>query len=118
MGDFPAIPAIWNVEEFPLELLRNLESPMMQKTHFNIFLDLKLKGVHLELPRGEGASMYDDRKILGFFDPLPHLLTVTNHFILFLSSAFGGPPPLPSADVIYGSPLTDRRVCCRVICVT
>ena len=35
----------------------------------------------------KGASIYDVRKIFGFFDPLP-LVTVTNQLILFLLSAF------------------------------
>ena len=38
-------------------------------------------------------------------DPLPPV-TVTNQLILFLSSAFWAPLPPPTADVIYGSPLT------------
>ena len=36
-----------------------------------------------------GLSLYDVRKIFGFFDPP---VTVTNQLILFLSSAFVGPP--------------------------
>ena len=55
--------------------------------------------------RGKGVSIYDVRKIFGFLDPLPPV-TVTNQLILFLSSAFWGPPPPPTADVIYGNPLT------------
>ena len=45
-------------------------------------------------------------KVSYIFDPLPPV-TVTNQLILFLSSAFWGPPPPSTADVIYGSPLTD-----------
>ena len=53
----------------------------------------------------QGASTYDVRKIVGFFYPFP-LVTVTNQQILFLLSAFWGPPAPPPADVIYGSPLS------------
>ena len=38
-----------------------------------------------------------------FFTPSP-LVTVTNQLILFLLSAFWGPPSPPTSDVIYGSP--------------
>ena len=41
-----------------------------------------------------------------FFIPSPPpILTVTNQLILLYSSAFWGPPPQPTSDVIYGSPL-------------
>ena len=41
-----------------------------------------------------GASIYDFRKKFGFFDPLPPpLFTYRNQLILFLLSAFWGPPP-------------------------
>ena len=43
-------------------------------------------------------------KLSDFLTPSPLLVTLTNQPILFLSSAFGGPPP--AADVIYGSPQT------------
>ena len=52
----------------------------------------------------EGASIYDVRKIK-FWDFLttpPSLVMYRNQLVLFLSSAFWGPPL--SADVIYGSP--------------
>ena len=45
-------------------------------------------------------------KISDFFDPL---VTVKNQLIVFLLSAFWGPPPPPTADVIYGSPHTKGR---------
>ena len=41
----------------------------------------------------KGPYLYDVRNIFGYLDPLP-LYTVTNQLILFLSSAFWGPPPL------------------------
>ena len=40
-------------------------------------------------------------KLSYFLTPSPRV-TVTNQLILFLSSAFWGPPP--TADVAYGSP--------------
>ena len=39
----------------------------------------------------KGASIYDVRKIFGFVDPLPPLLTNRNQLMLFLLSAFWGP---------------------------
>ena len=44
----------------------------------------------LENDFSKGASIYEVRN---FFTPSP-LATVTNQLILFLSSAFWGPPPL------------------------
>ena len=38
------------------------------------------------------------------------LVTYRNQLTLFLSSAFWGPPPPPSADIIYGSPAGDRML--------
>ena len=55
----------------------------------------------MSYPTLGGNSIYDVRKMFAFFDPLP-LVTATNQLILFLLSAFWGPPP--TADVIYGSP--------------
>ena len=42
---------------------------------------------------GKGTSIYEIRKIFGFFLPLAPLATVTNQLILSLLSAFWGPPP-------------------------
>ena len=39
-----------------------------------------------------------------FLTPSP-LVTVTNQLILFRLSAFWEPPPPPTSDVMYGSPL-------------
>ena len=52
----------------------------------------------------KGVSIYNVHKQFGFLDPLP-LVTYRNHLILLLLSAFWGPLPPPTADVIYGSPL-------------
>ena len=54
-------------------------------------------------PDGFGASRYDVRNIFGFFDP--PLVTYKNQLILFLMSAFWGPPSPWSVDVIFGRPL-------------
>ena len=54
-----------------------------------------------------GLPYNDVRIIFGIFDNLPPVI-VTNQLILFLSSAFWGPPPPPTADIIYGSPLTEK----------
>ena len=48
-----------------------------------------------------GLPYMTSAKISDFFDPL---VTVKNQLIVFLLSAFWGPPPPPTADVIYGSP--------------
>ena len=47
-----------------------------------------------------GLPYNDVRIIFGIFDNLPPVI-VTNQLILFLSSAFLGPPPPTTADVIY-----------------
>ena len=52
-----------------------------------------------------GASMYDVRKILGFFYP-PPLVTVANQLNLFLLSAFwGAPSPHPLLTSYMEDPL-------------
>ena len=52
----------------------------------------------------EGLPYITSAKFSDFFTPSP-LVTVTNQQILFLLSAFWGPPsPSPTPDVIYGSP--------------
>ena len=55
--------------------------------------------------------MYDVRKIYGFFNPLL-LVTVTNLLILFLSSAFWGPPhPTHCGRHILKSPISIPHSC-------
>ena len=57
-----------------------------------------------------GPPYMTSTNISDFFTPSPlFLVTYRNQLILFLLSAFWGPPPPPSsADVIYGSPHSER----------
>ena len=55
---------------------------------------------------GEGASMYDVRKIFGFFCPLPHCHCHKSADFVPFVCFLGTPSPIATADVIYGSPLT------------
>ena len=56
--------------------------------------------------RNKGASIYDVRKFLGLFDPLPHLPRTEISWLWYFCLLLGETLPPPSADVIYGSPLT------------
>ena len=51
-----------------------------------------------------GLPVMTSRKFTDFVYPLP-LVTITNQLIVFLSSAFWGPAPPLSAEIIDGSPL-------------
>ena len=63
----------------------------------------------------KGPSIYDVRKILGFFGPLPpcsHLGLIYNTKLTSLTTSSFGLTPLPlSADVIYGCPLSTVKQC-------
>ena len=55
-----------------------------------------------------GPSIYDVRKIFGFFDTPLSPITHMANFVPFIC-LLGDPLPPPSADVIYGSPLSWNR---------
>ena len=56
--------------------------------------------------RTRGLPYMTSAKFSYFLNPP---VSVKNELILFLLSAFRGPPPPPIADVIYGSPLENRK---------
>ena len=70
-----------------------------------------------------GPSIYEVRKILGFFDPLPpcpHLgliystkFTNLPYYIFF----WANPPPPHSADIIYGCPICTHALLLNEKCV-
>ena len=53
----------------------------------------------------KGASIYDGRKIFGFFDRLPPLSHTEISWFWSFCLLFGDPPPPPCADVIQVWPL-------------
>ena len=53
----------------------------------------------------KGLPYMTSARFSDILTPSP-LVTVTNQLVLFLSSAFWGPPPPSTADVIYGRPPT------------
>ena len=68
---------------------------------YNLHFNLKI-----EMPKG--GSIYDVRNIFGFFYPSP-LVTVKNQLILFLLSAFWGPPG-PPPPTHCGLPLSPHTL--------
>ena len=63
-----------------------------------------------------GASIYDVRKIFEFFETPLSMSQISRFFSFRL--LFGDPLPPPTADVIYGSPLSALVDHPKTICET